>query len=576
MSGQDGNRGYYYQAVVSILNACTSEGWEKICVEYSTNDDKVDIALLSDKEHVLNAIQVKSSINQFSVTSIKMWLSEITNDTKADVYELILIGSCEKTANTFIKSIEKYYQNNMDKESNGSLKGYTDFLNGKNIKITVLPFDAENLFGIIRDSLNKFLSSLSYLITYPALDQLAHALVSLQMFLATNGRNITRDEYKEKIEKWLITSSNGQISKPTNYSSLVIKSFDFTSMSLSDSFIPIKIIESPPFLALRNKYIRIGSDLIDAIFKIVIEKASENIEKKGKNNTVNTEQLKKYIDDISVLKKIEKSALATQVTSVSAELSEKEKTDTSMSIEKYWNISVDHSFFCVGALTKNTSFTKLYGSATNYSGSEAEKKKNYLIQDLLETILNLDTLELFGNIFHNLCYVPLCINNNGKESDANITVSINISNSGINPFIFKNDLSSDEMELLGAISDWFVDEDIIPKIFGASDNGVVRENNMNTFASHAVPLSPPNIFGKRKTYDIGDFMIRFFDYQAKPDMYGNISYDIPSLRVAESKWMSPFLFFMPKGSESNIEYTILSENLNEKTVGTLELELPEL
>lgn len=46
MGGQQCSRGYLYQGIVSIFNACTETSWDQISVEYTTPHDKVDIALI--------------------------------------------------------------------------------------------------------------------------------------------------------------------------------------------------------------------------------------------------------------------------------------------------------------------------------------------------------------------------------------------------------------------------------------------------------------------------------------------------------------------------------------------------
>ena len=46
MGGQQCSRGYLYQGIVSIFNACTETSWDQISVEYATPHDKVDIALI--------------------------------------------------------------------------------------------------------------------------------------------------------------------------------------------------------------------------------------------------------------------------------------------------------------------------------------------------------------------------------------------------------------------------------------------------------------------------------------------------------------------------------------------------
>ena len=103
MSGQHGSRGYLYQGIASIFNACAENNWNKISVEYKTSKDKVDIALLSNTNKVLRAIQVKPSVNLFSKENIITWLTDIINDVESEEYQLILIGNCQEKANTLIK-----------------------------------------------------------------------------------------------------------------------------------------------------------------------------------------------------------------------------------------------------------------------------------------------------------------------------------------------------------------------------------------------------------------------------------------------------------------------------------------
>lgn len=72
MGGQQGSRGYLYQGIVSIFNACTETSWDQISVEYTTPHDKVDIALISNNGDILKAIQVKSSVNLFTKDNVLM------------------------------------------------------------------------------------------------------------------------------------------------------------------------------------------------------------------------------------------------------------------------------------------------------------------------------------------------------------------------------------------------------------------------------------------------------------------------------------------------------------------------
>jgi len=203
MGGQEGSRGYIYQGIISIFNACTENDWHEISVEYTTPNDKVDIALIDDDGSVLRAIQVKSSVNLFSKDDITGWLISLINDVPSKVYELILIGNCQERANTFIKSVDKYYTNKMDKEATSSINGFEKYLKAKTINIMLMPFDENHLMGVIRDSLNRFISLKDYNIDYSTLEVIAYALLSFHMFLGTKGRTVSKDEYENKIIGWL-------------------------------------------------------------------------------------------------------------------------------------------------------------------------------------------------------------------------------------------------------------------------------------------------------------------------------------------------------------------------------------
>ena len=119
MSGQTGIRGYVYQGIVAIIKALNEKDWNKICVEYKSSLDKVDIAFSNDTT-ITNAIQVKSSINLFSKKEIIKWIDSLISDVEASHYELILIGNLEDEANIFIQGHD---QLDSDKTKTGGRYG---------------------------------------------------------------------------------------------------------------------------------------------------------------------------------------------------------------------------------------------------------------------------------------------------------------------------------------------------------------------------------------------------------------------------------------------------------------------
>lgn len=188
MGGKEAIRGFLYQGFASVLEALTQEFWNKIYVEYPTEYDKVDIALESDGK-IVKSIQVKSSINLFSKSNIAKWIKDLTNDVKASEYQIVLIGSCDKDANDFVNSIDKYRNGIEDQKSKDALKGFDNaILDNHNISIKTLPLEESSLQSIVRDALNKFVSYKGYTIPFDCLELIAESTVSTQMLLARNER----------------------------------------------------------------------------------------------------------------------------------------------------------------------------------------------------------------------------------------------------------------------------------------------------------------------------------------------------------------------------------------------------
>ena len=114
MGGKEGSRGYLYQTFASIFEALCQKDWDKIYIEYNSENDKVDIALEIDGK-IFKSIQVKSSINLFTKSSVTKWLNDlISDDIGANEYSIHLIGNLEEKANVFINALRKYQDNEKD------------------------------------------------------------------------------------------------------------------------------------------------------------------------------------------------------------------------------------------------------------------------------------------------------------------------------------------------------------------------------------------------------------------------------------------------------------------------------
>ena len=557
MGGQQGSRGYLYQGIVSIFSACTENNWNKISVEYTTANDKVDIALLSDKDKVLKAMQVKSSINLFTKENIIAWLTELMDDIEANEYQLTLIGNCQESANILIKSIEKCCTNTLDKESRNCLGNFDQKLVGKNVKVILLPFDEEQLTSVIRDSLNRFISCKGYTIDYTTLEEISYALLSLCMFLGTKGQVISKEDYEKRVTDWLLASANGNMQRSGNFSNLKVMVYHQLDASLLDTGYSIPFKDLSSLLQYRNSVLNEGKNLIQQIDEIKLARFEQTDEIKP----TNTEQLHKYFkgelpvinfDDLPKYK--------------SSELSDKEKDATAASIKKYWDITISSDFFYVGNLTESSLLFSIT-SKIDYSGTEKEKLKNSLIHDLKWKILILDYIDYVSKILNNVHIIPLCITNIGDIPDKNISISVTTHNSGFHLFSMDSEIIGENRELLDVLADTLIDEKIIETILC-----IKPTENISLEPEKWTPPPPfimPNPFGRRSRYDFDDLINEWELYQAEESTSGIISYEFSSLRPGETKWLAPYMIIVPQNSTFSLEYTILSDSSGSKKSGIL-------
>ena len=202
MGGKEASRGFLYQAFASVLEALCQKNWDKIYIELKSNDDKVDIAL-EENGRIIKSIQVKSTINTFSKSSIQTWLSDlIRDDVGSSKFELFLIGQCDDNAITFINSIDKFYQGELDAKAEKALIGFDiNIIKDKEISFSRLPYDVNILHTIVVASLLRYVSYSKNVLTFDQIDLIASATVNDQMISSTHGKGIDRKEFDEELQK---------------------------------------------------------------------------------------------------------------------------------------------------------------------------------------------------------------------------------------------------------------------------------------------------------------------------------------------------------------------------------------
>lgn len=252
MGGKEASRGFLYQGFASVLEALTDKNkWDKIYIEFPTSNDKVDIALGAANK-VIKSIQVKSTINTFSKSDIMVWLRDLIADIDTPEYELCLIGQCEKSAITFMNSIEKFYNNTLDDTAVKSLDGFsTDLLRNRRINFIILPFEIEVLEKIVRDSLHKYISYSNQMLSFDQISFIASATVNDQMISSTHGVGIDRKKFDEELEKRIFLMADKYSPKRI---SIAVTSFTRGAVHLEDKTMCLSLVDKFDDRKLKNGY----------------------------------------------------------------------------------------------------------------------------------------------------------------------------------------------------------------------------------------------------------------------------------------------------------------------------------
>ncbi len=550
MGGQEGSRGYLYQGLVAILTSCIDDRWEKISVEYPTGNDKVDIALINSDNSVSKAIQVKSSINLFTKSNLVRWMEELIDDTDATEYALYIIGNCDRDANIFAKSVEKYYKNKLDEEAKKSLTGHKSLLQKNQIKIKILPFGQEYLQRVIRDSLHEFVDKLGYKIVFSELEQLCYTLVGFTSFLSTNGELIEKSNYEDKILKWLVVSSNDGIRKNTQSSELDV--FAYVNGTLSKNFIAYNINMLPSYKKFNDKVISESEQLIKKISEI---KLQPNIKVQ--------EDMKSETDIYEGMPNI--------FASYPAELNAKEKENCINKIKEYLDVNVEKDFFYLGNLERSTVIDP-FGSYYKCSGEEKEKEKNKLLNDLGHKLTIFETIKDFSEILKQVKVLPICIKNISEYTDNNITITIKSHTEDYEILDFDKYCSGDDREMMDFYADLLIEEEILEEILKIQEDGTVVKEDI---VVEPLDLSfiRPDPFGRRARHDFGSLKILMTSYYAEESVKGFVRYEFKNLRPEEAKWLNPYLMILPKSNNFNLEYFVISDNLGKRLEGKIGVQI---
>lgn len=545
MGGQDGLRGYLYQGVVAIIKALNSEGWNYISVEYQTENDKVDIALL-DSDRVVSAIQVKSSINLFEKRDVMTWIEQITDDVESSVYEIYLLGNPKEDTNIFINSISQYYNGINTKKMQDSLGDFVDVIGEKKINVTLLPINQDSLVASVRDILNQYIGKKGYEVSFNILDSLTKMIIGADMLLATRGQKISKAEYDERIFGWLNLSCGNGLKTENSFTYITI-CFYWNGI-FSESINPINFRD----LISYKKYIEKQNDIIRKHIDIMSKL------------DVNAEDVSYEIDG-KTLMPMKETELTAHIPGVVYKVDDKIIESIENIVFNLLNIQLDKSFWNFGDLMKK----KVIQGKDYLVGTVNQKKKEQLLWELLPKLSDRVQSENYASAFEDISILPLVIRNNGSIANQKVMITIKIPKKKITLFDY-----DDAIKKLCPgvdIAKGIIDSDITRNMWTPIEDENIRwegisftYNDVDTRA-----LIRPDRLQVLKEKILNDLEF-YTKYETSEDEdYIIVKTEVDNIRPDENIALEKYLIFRSIEAGTVIKYSIISQNIPRKIEGEL-------
>ncbi|SDM43326.1 hypothetical protein [Sediminibacillus halophilus] len=190
--GRNASRGFYLQALISVLESVRNTSWKNISVE--PNEEKVDIEITYIDGSV-KFIQVKSTKNSFKPSIIKEVIRSLVNsDKKATTYEVVLIGE-------FSAESKKMY-------SDSDVHNLTSFLddemdNTKDIKLTQVNLNIDIIESNVKRTLNEYLHKLGLEVNTEKLNMIHGSLIAQTLLASTNGDVLLKESFNDRLRKFV-------------------------------------------------------------------------------------------------------------------------------------------------------------------------------------------------------------------------------------------------------------------------------------------------------------------------------------------------------------------------------------
>lgn len=401
MGGREGNRGYLLQALIAVLTVLENPKCCSIAIEPDDENEKVDIKYWNQQEKY-TVIQVKSSINNFGKTEALNYLVElIEGSPEAQSYNLTLIGTFTSDTISFFNKFKAYKA--------GEVTGKYSSIYNKHDQIStnLKALDQVALDGHIESCVHKFLSNRGYLVHYPVIALIALGLSAQFSRFANDGKKIAKADLEKQIVNWIHYNYPKQINSSTQLLDLIFYS--------GGSDLPKKHLTNRLFLfdisdwEYVEKQISKLKKLYNEIKKITLPERSEEERPTGQFQTTLSNMLKQ---------EVYKPAGCTE-----AEV----RSIYNLS-KKILKFKPKPAFFQVGNLKQTEKGSILWSlhHGRTYIGTDLEKQKQDLLDDLNYGLHLLEDLYKWWDKFKAYRIIPLAIENVGNELNQGIELQISL------------------------------------------------------------------------------------------------------------------------------------------------------
>lgn len=537
MGGQDGSRGYLFQAIIAVLNSLDDKNWTRVQIEPNTDDEKVDI-LWTYANNELKVSQVKSSINNFTKPEIIDWVEKLYNDVKsAEKYEIVLIGNISDINKKIINKVSSGEENLSDKLK--KIKG--------KLNIKIIPFDENLMFSGIFTAINKFVSSYGYTVDYFTLENISRAIIYQFFNLGIIGVKVSRNEFEDKLLEWIKFNYSKIFGAQNKLNKLEIAFYNNTTNEFSSEIYKFNFKNLNKFGFEQFKH-----EISEIVNEIKSIKIIESSPKFGK----------------VVIRDLEGNDLSREY--LSAEIRNKQKDYIKEQLTNIFNIDVNEKFFYVGKVLEPTlKIVSIYDENNIiYFGSKTEIEKRAKIDLLVNKIETYKDYQKFVSSIESFSIIPLVLKNIGNVFDEKIRVIIKLPK---DIMIFDDsDLDiADNINLLKLLNE---NKQFVKSIFKHSKDSLVSEYEIKTQSYNFFPsfMKSKEEKIKEEKKDLINLINScfLFDYYNEDPNNIILEFRFKELNPKENIGF-PCYLLTKINKDVEINYEITTKNSHDKIIGKL-------